>query len=221
MRVVVVGCGRVGSTLAARLDRNESRVTVIDKNPAAFSNLPLDFRGRTIAGDVLAQGVLHRAEIEKADALAAVTNSDSLNALMAHIARTEYQVPRVVARNYDPKQWQLQAAFEVPIIGSAVWGAERIHDLLSDEPILSLFLDPTAKIELCQISAPEAWVGKTLQELFPDGRISVLSLVRVGRAIPVSEAGVIEAGDLLYLSGEPEEIRSMYRSQDHAKEQVK
>jgi trk system potassium uptake protein TrkA len=203
------------------LDRNESRVTVIDKNPAAFSNLPLDFRGRTIAGDVLAQGVLHRAEIEKADALAAVTNSDSLNALMAHIARTEYQVKRVVARNYDPKQWRLQAAFEVPIIGSAVWGAERIHDLLSDEPILSLFLDPTAKIELCQISAPEAWGGKTFRELFPDGRISMLSLVRAGRAIPVSQAGAIEAGDLVYLSGEPEEIRSIYGSQDHAKEQVK
>lgn len=219
MRVVVVGCGRVGSTLAARLDRNESSVTVIDKNPAAFGNLPLDFSGRTIAGDVLAQAVLHRAEIEKADALAAVTNSDSLNALIAHIARTEYQVPRVVARNYDPRQWRLQAAFEVPIIGSAVWGAERIHDLLFDEPIRSVFLDPNAKIELFQIAAPEAWDGKTFQELIPDGRISVLSLVRAGRAIAVSEAGAIEAGDLVYLSGDLDEIRALLGNPDRSKEQ--
>jgi Trk K+ transport system NAD-binding subunit len=82
-------------------------------------------------------------------------------------------------------------------------------------------LDPTAKIELCQIAVPEAWAGKTLQELFPAGRISVLSLIRAGRAIPVSEAGAIEKGDLVYLSGEPEEIQAMYGSQDHAKEQFK
>ena len=80
------------------------QVTVIDQDEEAFDNLSIDFHGRTILGDVLSRSVLRRAEIEHADALAAVTRSDSLNALAAHIARAEYKVARVVARNYDPRQ---------------------------------------------------------------------------------------------------------------------
>ena len=209
MRVVVVGCGRVGSTLATRLDQNKNRVTVIDKNASAFENLPQTFLGRTIAGDVLAQAVLHRAEIEKADAMAAVTNSDSLNALIAHIARTEYQVPRVVARNYDPRQWQLQSAFQIPIVSSAIWGAERIVDLLSEEPITSIFSDPMAGMVVCQVVIPESWRGKAFQELFPDGLTRILSLVRAGQALPVSMVDTMAAGDLVYLSGDPVWIRAL------------
>src|SRR3990172_13346263 len=100
MKVIVVGCGQVGSALAYQLNKMEHQVTVIDRNESAFDNLPIDFQGRTIEGDVLARNVLQRAEIEEADALAAVTSSDSLNALIALIARTEFQVSKVVARNY-------------------------------------------------------------------------------------------------------------------------
>ena len=84
MRVIVVGCGRVGSTLAHSLSQAGHEVTVIDQEASAMDNLPSTFRGRTIVGDVLTWSVLQRAEVETADALAGVTNSDSLNALVAH-----------------------------------------------------------------------------------------------------------------------------------------
>ena len=123
MRVIVVGCGGVGSALAFQLFRKGHQVTIIDLNEAAFDNLPIDFKGRVIKGDVLAHNVWQRAEINNADVLAAVTGSDSLNALIAYIARTEYQVSRVVARNIDPRQQPLQEAFGIPIVGAASWGA--------------------------------------------------------------------------------------------------
>jgi trk system potassium uptake protein len=127
MRIIVIGCGRVGSVLAYQLYKQGHAVTVIDQNASAFDNLPADFQGRLIEGDVLARNVLHRAEIEDADALAAVTSSDSLNALMAHVARTEYQVPSVVARNYDPRQQPLQEAFDIPVVSSAGWAVQQFE----------------------------------------------------------------------------------------------
>src|SRR3989304_8065967 len=134
MRVIVVGCGRGGSALAYQLRREGHQVTVIDQDSAAFDQLPLDFRGRTIKGDVLDRNVLRRAQVEEADALAAVTRSDSLNALVAHVARTEYRVARCVARNADPRQRALQEALGVAIVGSQDWGAQRMMELLSDAP---------------------------------------------------------------------------------------
>ena len=219
MRVIVIGCGRVGSTLSYKLDKNKDTVVVIDKNPAAFDNLPADFQGRTIAGDVLDRAVLHRAEIEKAEALAAVTNSDSLNALVAHIAHTEFKVSKVVARNYDPRQWQLQSAFNVPIIGSALWGAERIQDLLTELPILSVFSDPSAGIEVCQLIVTELSGGRSFREVFPSGKARMLSLARSGQQLEASDSAVLEIGDLVYLSTNAEEIQRLQERMGSRKEQ--
>jgi trk system potassium uptake protein TrkA len=220
MKVIIVGCGRIGSALAIKLDKKENQVTVIDKEPATFNNLPEDFRGRTIAGDVLARDVLHRAEIENADALASVTNSDSLNALIAHIAKTEYQVSKVVARNYDPRQRHLQEAFGIPVIGSALWGAERIEDMLSDSPLRVLFLDPNVGIAIYQLEIPNNWRGRTLKELLPQDRIRVLSWMRAGQALPISDTQSFEAGDLVYLSADREEIQSLHNRLDIQQEHL-
>jgi trk system potassium uptake protein len=220
MRVIVVGCGRLGSALASKLDKKNNQVTVIDREPATFNNLPEDFQGRTIAGDVLARDVLHRAEIEKADALASVTNSDSLNALIAHIARTEYQVSKVVARNYDPRQRHLQEAFGIPIIGSALWGAERIEDMLSESPLRVLFSDPNVGIAVYQLEIPGKWRGHSINELLPQDRIKVLSWMRAGRSLHNSDKQFFETGDLVYLSADHEEIQSLQRRLDSQQEYV-
>jgi trk system potassium uptake protein TrkA len=209
MRVIIVGCGRIGSALASKLDKKKNQVTVIDKEPATFNNLPDDFQGRTIAGDVLARDVLHRAEIENADALASVTNSDSLNALIAHIAKTEYQVSKVVARNYDPRKRPLQEAFGIPVISSASWGAERIEDILSETPLRAIFSDPNADIAIYQLEMPENWRGRTIIELLPQDRIQVLSWTRAGQALLISDNQSFEAGDMIYLNADREEIRSL------------
>jgi len=100
--IIVVGCGRVGAELAFRLYQRGHQVAVIDQVGSSFANLDPDYRGRTIEGEVLSQDVLTRAGIEEADGLTAVTNSDSVNAVVGHIAREVYSVATVVVRNYDP-----------------------------------------------------------------------------------------------------------------------
>ena len=103
MNIIVVGCGRVGAELAYRLFQQGHQVTVIDYLSTAFANLPPDFRGRTIQGEALNQQVLHRAGIEKADGLAMVTSSDTVNAVVAHAAKMVYGISNIIVRNYDPR----------------------------------------------------------------------------------------------------------------------
>ena len=103
MFIIVVGCGRVGSELAYGLYQRGHQVTIIDHVGASFEHLPPDYRGRTIEAEVLTEDVLQRRGHRAGDGLAAVTNSDPVNAVVGHVARTVYDVPNVVVRNYDPR----------------------------------------------------------------------------------------------------------------------
>ena len=136
---------------------------------------------------------------------------DSLNALVAHIAHTEYQVSRVVARNYNPRQRPLQEAFGIPIIGSASWGARQIMDLLSDVPLRAVLLDSNSDFAIYQLEVPESWQGRSIHELLPEERIKTLAWTRAGQGLVVSEAQNLEAGDLIYLHTSPEEIEALQR----------
>jgi trk system potassium uptake protein TrkA len=209
MRVIVVGCGRVGSVLAYQLYKKGYQVSVIDQDSSAFHNLPVDFQGRTIHGDVLVRNVLQRAEIEDADALAAVTNSDSLNALIAYIAKEEFQVSRVVARNYDPRQRLLQEAFDIPVVGSATWGAQRIEELLSDGSLHPIFLDGNVNFAIYQLEVPENWHGRSMRELLPGDKSKILSVSRAGQSLLISDKQILETGDFIYLSADTEEIEAI------------
>ena len=111
MNFIIVGCGRVGAELCHHLFTRGHHVVVVDINKESFNRLHPDFRGRTLEGEGLAEGVLERAGIREADGLAAVTNSDTLNAVVAHAARTIFNVPNVVARNYDPNLRTVIEAF--------------------------------------------------------------------------------------------------------------
>ena len=130
MRVIVVGCGQVGSSLAYRLYKMGHEVVVIDRNEKAFDNLLDDFRGRTVNGDVLTRQVLRRAEVRDADALFALTGFDPLNALLAYIARSKYSVMNVAARNNDPRHLALQESLGVPVIATPIWITDNLSDLL-------------------------------------------------------------------------------------------
>lgn len=221
MRIIVVGCGRVGSALAYQLYLKGHQVTVIDQNASAFDNLPADFQGCLVQGDVLTRNVLQRAEIESADSLVAVTNSDSLNVLLAHIARTEYRTSRVVAGNYDPRLRPLQEAFGLPVVSSASWGAERIEELLSDAPLEPIFLESSANLAIYRLTVPAGWAGHPLQELLAENGVKAFALTRATRPLPVSGALSLETGDLLYVSLNTNEVaafrsRLSFRQEDQA-----
>lgn len=102
MKVVIMGCGRVGARVAILLDHAGHRVTVVDLESRAFRRLPNDYKGETVIGTGIDEDILRRAGIEEADAFVAVTNGDNRNIMAAQVARHVFEVPEVVCRIYDP-----------------------------------------------------------------------------------------------------------------------
>ncbi len=102
MKIVIMGCGRVGARVASILDHNGHDVTVIDTNPVAFQRLSSDFGGDSIIGTGIDEDVLRSGGIEEATAFVAVTNGDNRNIMAAQVARMVFQVPEVLCRIYDP-----------------------------------------------------------------------------------------------------------------------
>lgn len=102
MKVVILGCGRVGATLATQLDRAGHTVSVIDSNGDSFQRLGTKFRGEKITGSGVDEEILRRAGIASADAFIAVTNGDNRNIMASQIAKEIFNIKKVVCRIYDP-----------------------------------------------------------------------------------------------------------------------
>jgi trk system potassium uptake protein TrkA len=210
MNFIVVGCGRVGAELCYHLFKSGHHVVVVDINKEAFNRLHPDFRGRTLEGEGLAEGVLERAGIHEADGLAAVTNSDPLNAVVAHAARTLYNVPNVVARNYDPNLRTVIEAFGLQIVGSTYWGAQRVEELLMNPLQRMVYSAGNGEVEVYEVQIPEEWNGRTLGELLnPLKDCYPVALSRAGRSsLPDAETR-LQAGDMLDVSSTFEGIGAL------------
>jgi len=201
MFIIVVGCGRVGSELAYGLYKKGHEVAVIDHIGGSFSHLPPDYRGRTIEGEVLSEDVLKRTGVEEADGLAAVTNSDSVNAVVGHVARTVYNVRNVVVRNYDPRWRELHETFGLQVVSSTAWGAQRIEELLSDPSGHALLSAGNGEVEIYEIALPVTWDGRRVEELLPTGGECIAAAVtRAGKALLPSPEMMLETGDVVHVS---------------------
>lgn len=102
MKVVIMGCGRVGARVATLLDQDGNDVTMIDRSSASFERLPREFKGNTVIGTGIDEDVLRAAGIEEATVFIATTNADNRNIMAAQVAKTIFHVPHAVVRIYDP-----------------------------------------------------------------------------------------------------------------------
>ena len=201
MNFIVVGCGRVGAELCYHLFKNGHQVVVVDINKESFNRLHPDFRGRTLEGEGLAEGVLERAGIRDADGLAAVTNSDTLNAVVAHAARIIYDVPNVVARNYDPNLRSIIEAFGLQTVGSTYWGAQRVEELLINPSQRAVYSAGNGEVEVYEVHIPEQWNGRTLDEFIaPLKDCYPVALSRAGRSTLPRADMKLQTDDLLSIS---------------------
>lgn len=130
MRVFILGCGRLGATLATDLASKGHQVTVLDMQNEAFARLGPDFPGRTVQGDGLDFDVLREAGLGEADAFVACTSGDNRNLTVSQFAREIFQVPKVISRVSDPLRGQIYAGLGVKTISPTVIGADLIHDAL-------------------------------------------------------------------------------------------
>ena len=133
MKVVIMGCGRVGSSLAARLSEEGHDVTVLDVRPDAFRRLPASFKGKKHIGNGIDQDVLARIGVGEADAFIAVTQGDNRNVLATQVAKHIFGVPRTLCRIYDPIREEMYRGLGLETISPTVMGANCLHDLLSKD----------------------------------------------------------------------------------------
>jgi trk system potassium uptake protein TrkA len=165
MHVIVVGCGRVGAGLAIALDQADHSVAVIDKIPASFRRLPVEWSGEKVVGSGFDRDDLERAGVERADALAAVTSGDNSNILTARIARETYEIPAVVARIYDPRRAEIYRRLGIPTVATVTWTTNQVMrrlfpdrwDLVGQEgDLLHLIVAADAFDVLEELLAPPA-----------------------------------------------------------------
>lgn len=210
MNFLVVGCGRVGAELAFRLFKGGHQVVVVDSNREAFNRLPPEFRGRTLEGEGLAENVMERAGIKEADGVAAVTNSDTLNAVVAHTARAIFGVPVVVVRNYDPALRPVIEAFGLQTVSSTYWGAQRVEELLTNPVQRTVYSAGNGDVEVYELTLTAAWAGRTLAQLLEAlPQCYPVALTRAGRSMLPERATTLNANDILSVSSSIDGIRRL------------
>lgn len=200
MHVVVVGCGRVGSGLAATLVSQGHTVAVIDRKATAFRRLPEGFTGDTIVGVGFDRSRLIAAGIERADALAAVTNGDNSNILIARTAREFFNVDRVVARIYDQRRAAIYERLGISTVATVGWAIERVLRRIEPETTGVEWVDPSAKVCLVERVVPASWAGHPLVGIELDGVTRLVALTRLGVAQLVSPALLAQEGDVVFVA---------------------
>ncbi|MFC1873760.1 potassium channel family protein [Chloroflexota bacterium] len=132
MKVIIMGCGRVGARLAGLLAAEEHAVTILDNDPNSFRRLPPDFRGKPLVGNGIDEAVLKKAGIEEADAFISVTQGDNRNVMAAQIARHIFNVPRVICRLYDPLRQEMYSTLGLDAFTSTTIIAEILKKKLEN-----------------------------------------------------------------------------------------
>jgi trk system potassium uptake protein TrkA len=175
-------------------------VAIIDRVEKAFRRLPPDFDGQTIVGVGFDRDRLVEAGIERADALAAVTNGDNSNILVARIARETYGIERVVARIYDPRRAAIYERLGIATIATVQWATERVMRRIVPDAGEVEWIDPSAKVVLVERLVPRGLVGKKVEHVDEEAPARVAAVSRLGQSSVADPKLVLQEGDVLYLA---------------------
>ncbi|MBF6212769.1 TrkA family potassium uptake protein [Nocardia puris] len=200
MYVVVMGCGRVGSSLARALVRVGHEVTVIDRDEGAFLRLGADFPGERVLGVGFDRDVLTRAGIERADAFAAVSSGDNSNIISARVARETFGVERVVARIYDAKRAAVYERLGIPTIATVPWTTDRFLRTLIGDTSTTTWRDPTGTMAVAQLALHEDWYGRTVRDLEQAVSVRVAFILRFGQGVVPDSKTIVQADDVVYVA---------------------
>jgi trk system potassium uptake protein TrkA len=200
VRVVVMGCGRVGASLADALSRIGHEVAVIDRDSAAFQRLSPDFSGERVLGMGFDRDVLLRAGIEGAGAFAAVSSGDNSNIISARVARETFGVQRVVARIYDAKRAAVYERLGIPTVATVPWTTDRLLRALTRDNESSIWRDPSGNVGVTEVTLHEGWVGLRVTDFEAATSSRVAFMVRFGNGILPDPKTVIQASDQVYIA---------------------
>jgi len=202
VHVVIMGCGRVGSTLAHILEDQGHSVAVIDQDADAFRKLRSGFKGRKITGYGFDRDVLIEAGIEEADAFAAVSSGDNSNIISARVVRESFGIQRVAARIYDPRRAEVYQRLGIPTVATVRWTADQMLRTLLPDGVESLWRDPTGKIVLAEVAYSERWLGEKVKMIEQAVGVRIAFISRLGQALMPEPGTVLQEGDLLHVIAE-------------------
>lgn len=206
MRYLIVGCGRVGSTLARLLDADNNEVIVVDENPSAFKRLGQKFKGHVVVGTGIDYDVLKRAGAKTADGFIAVTNGDNRNVMAALIAQRMFHINKVVARIYDPARGMMYRDLGIETVCPTTVGAKMIRDMLLEAPWDTLQSFDFGKVTSVRAVVRAVDSGKRVCEFERPGRIRIAA-VRTGKTVRVpGEDTILSEGDEINAIVAPEAI---------------
>jgi len=199
VHIVIMGCGRVGSTLAHILEDRDNTVSVIDRDPEAFRRLRSSFKGDKITGFGFDRAVLTQAGIERADAFVAVSSGDNSNIISARVARETFDVERVVARIYDPRRAEVYERLGIPTVATVRWTADQMLRKIVPEGGQPLWRDPTGKIVLTEVRFSPAWIGEQVKSLEGSTMSRIAFIDRLGQAFVPEPGTAVQEGDVLHV----------------------
>jgi trk system potassium uptake protein TrkA len=194
---VIMGCGRVGATLARSLSASGYSVAVVDMDEVAFRRLGSSFEGKTVTGMGFDREVLTAAGIREAYAFAAVSSGDNSNILAARVARETFGVERVAARIYDPRRAMVYQRLGIPTVATVRWTADQIIQRLLPQGAVPTLTDPSGKVVVAEVPYNKAWVGRRVSDIehLAESRVAFLS--RLGDGLVPARDTVLQDGDLL------------------------
>ena len=200
MKIMIIGCGRQGTELAKTLCQNESEITVVDNDPAAFERLGPRFGGQIICGDGLDREVLLKGGIERADGLAALTASDDTNIVVARLARQVFKVPRVVARVHDPLKAEIYRRLGVQTVTPVALGTLRFAELLTFSPLELTKRLGNGEVGIVEMDVPPNLVGRMVIELTVPNEILVAAITRDDKTFMPTLGAIFQEKDVIHLA---------------------
>jgi len=209
VHIVIMGCGRVGSTLARGLEKRSHSVAVIDMNTEAFRRLGPDFGGTTVRGMGFDREVLLRAGIEQADGFAAVSSGDNSNIIAARVVRETFEVSNVVARIYDPGRAEVYERLGIPTVATVRWTADQVIRRLLPSGSEPHWRDPSGTVRLAEVYVDPGWVGRRVDQIEEAAQTRVSFIHRMGDGIVPADNTVFQDGDLLYIAVEDQRLSTV------------
>ena len=206
MHIVILGCGRVGSTVAHELEKSGHSVAVIDQEAGAFKRLGQDFKGKTVTGIGFDRDRLIEAGIEQADAFIAVSSGDNSNILAARVARETFGVGNVIARIYDPRRAEVYERLGIPTVATVAWTSDQILRHVAPVGAAEDWHDPSGSVTLGEVKYHDSWIGVAINKISAEVNVNIAVITRYGKAIIPDQDSVLQDGDIIHVLAQTSDL---------------
>jgi trk/ktr system potassium uptake protein len=196
---VIMGCGRVGSTLAHILEEQGHDVSIVDRDEEAFRRLGSQFQGKRVKGIGFDRDTLREAGIEQAEAFAAVSSGDNSNILAARVARETFGVDNVVARIYDPGRAEVYQRLGIPTVATVRWTADQMIRRLLPHGAEPEWRDPSGTVRLAEVAVDTRWIGERISSIEAAAGARVAFVTRFGEGLLPKSDTVLQDGDIVHV----------------------